>query len=57
MLRNQAFRMLELPYSDEDVSTIITLDDEYGDFDLLLRSLIIDSSWDEIVEVSTTTPI
>ena len=47
------FRLLQLPYVDENVSTIIILNDENGDFNYLLRAHIIDGPWDELVHETT----
>ena len=47
-----SFRLLELPYTDENVSMIIVLDEVKDDFNVFLRGRLIDTKWEEEVNVS-----
>jgi len=50
------FKLLELPYSDEDVSMIIALDERKEakpNFNMFLRGKVADISWKQIVDVHT----
>ena len=42
-----------MPYTDENVSMIIVLDEGKDDFNVFLRGSLIDTTWDEEVHVST----